>query len=130
MPTALTLDIHNRIGALAEVTKILAEAGVNVFGIQLGRGPDDRNLRLTVDRPEAATVALAKHGYAAHKSELVSLRVQNSPGAIAAATRRLAAKGINIEAMFLSASAGKHVEVVMQVDDPVAARKALGTEEE
>lgn len=126
MPTALTLNIHNRVGALAQVTRILAEAGVNVSGIQLGRGPDEQNLRLTVDRPSEAIAALSKQGFFARKSELVSLRIQNSPGAIAAATERLASKGINVEAMFLSASAAKGVHVVMQVDDPAAARKVLG----
>ena len=126
-PTVIALSIDNRVGALAEVTRILGAAGVNIAGLQLGRGPDKQNLRITVDHPERAIVALAKFGFQAKRSEVVSLRVRNTPGAIAEATDRLAKEGVNIEAVFLTAgSSRKKVHLVMQVDDPAAARKALG----
>ncbi len=129
-PTPLSLNIENRVGALAEITRILSEAGVHVSGIQLGRGPDMNNLRLMVDKPEVALAALAKHGFQAKRSEVVSLKIDNTPGAIAEATERLAARGINIEAVFLTAKSARRMHLVLQVDDVAAARKALGAEEE
>ena len=129
-PTPLNLNIENRVGALASITRILSEAGVHVTSVQLGRGPDKNNLRLMVDKPEVAIAALAKHGFEAKRSEVVSMRIENSPEAIADATGRLAAKGINIEAVFLTAKSARRMDLVMQVDDLAAARKALRDEEE
>jgi hypothetical protein len=124
-PTAIVLDIANRVGALAQVTQILADAGVNVAGLQLGRGPDQHNLRLTVDNPGVAIAALARHGLEAKRTEVLTLSVKNRPGALAAAAARLAEHGVNIHAVFLSAKSTKHVELILQVDDVSAARKAL-----
>ncbi len=124
-PIGIVLTLENEVGALAEVTKILAQAGVVVTGLTLGRGPDKRNLHLTVDKPDLAIAALAKHGYEAKRMEIVSVRVSNRPGAIAKAAERLAAHGVNVEAVFLSAKSAKRVELVLQVDDVKAARQAL-----
>jgi len=129
-PTPLNLNIENRVGALAAITRVLSEAGVHVTSVQLGRGPDKNNLRLMVDKPEVAIAALAKHGFEARRSEVVSMRIENSPEAIAEATGRLAAKGINIEAVFLTAKSARRMDLVMQVDDVAAARRALGDDEE
>ncbi len=129
-PTALVLNIENRVGALASVAKILAEAGVNVAGLQLGRGPDQKNLRLVVDNPEVALAALAKRGFDAKRTEVLSVTVRNIPGAIAKAAERLAAHGVNIEAVFLSAKSTKRVEMILQVDDVAAARAALKSSDE
>jgi hypothetical protein len=124
-PSTIALNIENRVGALAEVTKILSHAGVTVSGLALGRGPDQRNLRLTVDKPDLAIAELAKHGYEAKRTEVVSVKVSNRPGAIAAVAERLAHHGVNVEAVFLSAKSSKRVELILQVDDVDAARAAL-----
>lgn len=124
-PTGIALNVENRVGALSEVTRTLSEAGVRVTGLTLGRGPDQRNLRLMVDKPDLAIAALARRGYEAKRMEVVSFMVSNRPGAIASATERLARQGINIEAVFLSAKSSKRVELIMQVDDIAAAREAL-----
>ncbi len=121
----IALSIDNKVGSLAEVTKTLAEAGVNVTGITLGRGPDRMNLRLVVDRPEIAIAELAKRGFEARRNEVLTLRVSNRPGAIADAAERLARRGINVEAVFLSAKSSKGVDLIFQVDDVAGARKAL-----
>lgn len=124
-PLEISLSIENRVGALAEVTKVLAEAGVNVTGLTLGRGPDRMNLRLMVDKPEAAIAELAGRGFDAKRSEVLTHRVSNRPGAIAEAASRLAERGINVEAVFLSAKSSKRLELIFQVDDVEGARKAL-----
>jgi len=124
-PLEIALSIENRVGALAEVTKVLAEAGVSVSGLTLGRGPDRMNLRLVVDQPEVAIAALAHRGFEAKRNEVLTHRVSNRPGAIAEAAARLAERGINVEAVFLSAKSSKRVDLIFQVDDVDAARKAL-----
>ena len=124
-PLEIVLSINNKVGALAEVTQALAEAGVNVTGLTLGRHPDRHNLRLIVDKPAVAIAALALAGYKAKRNEVHTHRVHNRPGAIAAATQKLAKHGINVEAVFLSAKTSKGVDLVFQVDDVEAARRAL-----
>lgn len=129
-PSGVSLNIENRVGALAEVMRLLSEAGVHLRGLSLGRGLDQRNLRLMVDDPDLAIAELAKHGYEAKRTEVVSLQLRNRPGSIASATQRLAKRGINIEAMFLSAKGSKRVELILQVDDVAAAREVLRAQAE
>jgi len=124
-PAEIAMNIENRVGSLAEITRILAEARVNVTGLTLGRHPDKMNLRLVVDDPELAIQALGRHGLEARRMEVISIRVKNTPGAIADAAGRLAKNGINVEAVFLSAKSSKGVDLILQVDDVERARAAL-----
>jgi len=133
VPTELLLTIENRVGALAEVARLLAEARVNVSGLTLGKHPDEGNLRLMVDDPEAAMAVLHRHGFEAREAPVVSMRIKDRPGALAHATESLAAKGINIEAVFVNLKPGRTFELVFQVDDPEKASvvvKSLEREEE
>jgi len=129
-PTELLLTIENRVGALAEVARILSEAKVNVTGLTLGKHPDERNLRLMVDDPETAISVLRRHGFDAREATVVSMRVKDRPGALARATEGLASKGINIEAVFVNLRPDKKFELVFQVDDPEKAKKVVKSLEE
>jgi hypothetical protein len=83
-----------------------------------------------VDDPGTAIAVLHRHGLDAHEATVVSMRVKDRPGALARATESLAAKGINIEAVFVNLKPGKKFELVFQVDDPDKANKVVKSLEE
>lgn len=128
IPEQVVLTIENTPGALAKVTGILADAKLNLFGVTLGRHGDGGNLRFTVDDPKRAVEALRSGGYDAKALPFHSLRIENAPGALGKVATMLAERGINIESIFLSANGERDVELVVQVDDMAAARKALGSQ--
>lgn len=128
IPEQVVLTIENTPGELAKVTGILADARLNLFGVTLGRHGDGGNLRFTVDDPRRAVEALRAAGFDAKALPVASLRIENTPGALGKVATMLADRGINIESIFLSAHGEREVELVLQVDDMAAARKALGSQ--
>ena len=57
---------------------------------------------------------------------LVHAKLDHRPGTLAAAARKLADAGINIELLFVSGMDGDKAEVAFGVDTPEAAQRALG----
>ena len=70
--------------------------------------------------------ALGEKGWVYREVPLVHTSLEHRPGALAAAARKLADAGINIELMFISGMDGDKVEVSFGVDIPEAAQRALG----
>jgi len=58
--------------------------------------------------------------------ELVSAELDDQPGSLGAAARRLAEKGVNIEALIPTGMQGSRVSVAFGVNDGAVAREALG----
>jgi hypothetical protein len=58
--------------------------------------------------------------------DVVSASLDDRPGALGAAARRLADRGINIEVILPTGVQGSRISVAFGVDDPAGAREALG----
>ena len=80
---------------------------------------------LTAD--EAGTRALlGERGIEVREAELVSAALDDRPGSLGMAARRLADRGINVEALMPTGMSGSRITVAFAVDDAAAAREALG----
>jgi hypothetical protein len=58
--------------------------------------------------------------------EIVSASLEDRPGTLGAAARRLADRGINIEVILPTGMQGNRISVAFGVDDAAGAREALG----
>jgi len=56
----------------------------------------------------------------------VPASLENRPGTLAEAARRLASAGVNIEAAMPTGMSGNNVTVAFATSDPAKARQALG----
>ena len=122
----ITVFIDNKPGTLAAAVDILAAAQVNMFALCLNEGLDIGYLRITVDRLRAAQKALEAAGHLVIGHEVILLEVADKPGGFAAASDRLAAKGINIEYAYSANSPGpRRSMLVVRVSDVGRALRVL-----
>ena len=104
--TQLNIIVQNRPGTVAELARALGEAKVNIVALMAwGEGPTGTAC-LVVDNARRAKAALAGAGLAATETTVQLVELANKPGALAQCLERLAAKGVNLSAIYGTVSKG------------------------
>ena len=96
----LSIFLENQTGRLAEVTGILAGAGVNIRALALADTSDFGILRLIVDDNDAAARALKAQGFTVQKTNVVAVEVPDKPGGLHAIVDLLHKGSVNVEYMY------------------------------
>ncbi|RMG58106.1 MAG: ACT domain-containing protein, partial [Deltaproteobacteria bacterium] len=96
----ISIFLENKSGRLAEVTGILADAGINIRALSLADTADFGILRLIVNDTEKAKEVLKAHGFTVGKTEVVAIEVPDRPGGLAGILRELKGENINVEYMY------------------------------
>jgi hypothetical protein len=123
---AFIIELQNRPGSLAELSEALGERGVNIVGVA-GMTWDDRGAVGVITNNDAtARALLQERGESYREVELVAAGLEDRPGALGLAARRLADHGVNILATMTTSMLGSKVTIAFAVDDAAAAREALG----
>lgn len=122
----ISVFIENQPGRLTEVTEVLAQNKVDITALSLADTSEFGILRLIVDKPDAAQMALREAGFAVKVTEVLAVAMDDQPGGLAAVLNAIKEAGISIEYMyaFVGKKEGKAV-VVMRVSDLEAAVTAL-----
>ena len=122
--TQLTVRLPNSPGAAAGVSRLLADARVNVIALSLDAGG---HLHLLVDNPVRAAGALRDHHHRVTEQDVLFLTVANHPGGLAPMLALIAEAGVNVNYVYggggETSSAGT---VIIGVDDPQRASAAAG----
>jgi hypothetical protein len=123
---AFIVKLENAPGSLADLAEALGKQGINITGVT-GIAWNGSGAVSLITADEAGTRALlGQRGTDYREAELVSAAIEDRPGSLGAAARRLADKGINVEAMLPTGMSGSRITVAFAVDDSAAAREALG----
>jgi hypothetical protein len=96
----ISIFLENKSGRLAEVTSILATAGINLRSLSLADTADFGVLRLIVDQAERAREVLKANGFTVSKTDVIAVAVPDRPGGLAGILRVLDGAGINVEYMY------------------------------
>ena len=96
----ISIFLENKSGRLAEVTRILSAAGVNIRALSLADTADFGILRLIVNNSDKAKEVLKANGFTVSKTEVVALVVPDRPGGLAGILKILDAASINVEYMY------------------------------
>ncbi len=96
----ISVFLENKAGRLAEVTRSLGEAGINIRALSLADTTDFGILRLIVDNYDAAREMLKSKGFTVGKTEVVAIEVPDHPGGLAQVLNTLAQANINVEYMY------------------------------
>lgn len=122
----LSVFVENKFGRLAAVTEVLAKNNIDINALSLADTSDFGILRLVVDKPEEAAVALTEHGVTVKCTEVIAAAMDDCPGGLASILDTLTNEKINIEYMyaFMGKTEGK-AWTVMRVDDSERAEKVL-----
>ena len=96
----LSIFLENRAGRLAEVTRILTEAGVNIRALSLADTSDFGILRLIVSDFDTAKAKLKEAGFTVGRTTVVAVEVSDDPGGLNNILTMLQDAGINVEYMY------------------------------
>jgi hypothetical protein len=99
----ILVRVTNEIGILADLSKVLADHGINMLAIS-GTGRGDRGeICLITDDNLRACDALTEHRYAPEQHSVIVLEAEHKPGLLRRITAKLASAGINIERVYATA---------------------------
>ena len=114
----ISVFLENRAGQLAEITQILAQAGIDLRAISIAETADYGVLRMIVDDSAKSKTILLDSGYIMSVTPVLAVAVPDAPGGVASVLKLLAEGHIDIEYMY---SLFTHVEgkayMVFRVSD-------------
>ena len=116
----LSVFVQNRVGSLGELSIALAKANINIKALSIVGDHDWGIIRLIVDDPEQAKEILFKLGLVCGQGQVVTVMLENHPGALADLADKLEKKKINIEQAFATASGDASFVVLSTTDDKKA----------
>ena len=96
----ISVFLENRAGQLAEVTKLLAENGIDMRAISIAETKDYGVLRLIVDDTDKATEALLASGCILSKTPVTVVCVPDQSGGLAPVLAVLAEGNLDVEYMY------------------------------
>lgn len=109
----LTVFLENQTGRLAEVTRILKEADINLKGFSTTEARDYGILRLIVSNTETARMKLKEAGFTTHIADAICIKVEDKPGELYKILDLLAGEKINIDYIYVIAD----TRLVLSVSD-------------
>jgi hypothetical protein len=123
---AFIVRLPNRPGTLADLGEALGERGINISGLSGTTWEGDGALAVITNDDSGTRAMLESRGLEFRDVEVISAGLEDKPGALGAAARRLAGRGVNVALIMTTGVQGTRITVAIGVDDPVAAREALG----
>ena len=96
----ISIFLENKSGRIAEVTGILAEAGVNIRALSIADTSDFGILRLIVDDNQKAEKALKEQNVTVGKTFVVAVEVEDKPGGLYKIMDILFKADLNVEYMY------------------------------
>jgi hypothetical protein len=121
----LSVFLENKAGRLAEVTKVLAAANINIRALSLADTSEFGILRLIVDDPEKARAVLKANEFTVGLTGVIALEVPHRPGGLDAILQLLGQSGINVEYMYACWLNGASAVLIFRFNRPDQAAEAL-----
>ena len=122
----ISVFIENKKGRLHEITDLLAEKKVDIRALSLADTADFGILRLIVNNPELAMKTLLDEGVTVSKTQVIGVKLNDEPGALAKVLDILSEGDIAVEYAYAFITHTKNDAcVVLRVEDNDRATQAL-----
>lgn len=123
----ISVFLENRPGCLHDMTRALAEAGIDLRGLSLAETSDFGIVRLIVDDVLGTANTLKDAGFVASMTEVLAVEVPNVPGGLNKVLEILDGTGINVEYMYaiLGNKSSNTAYMIFRVNDNDKAAFAL-----
>ena len=125
---AFIVKLENKPGTLARVFEAVAARGINIESAGGSTWGDAGAVTILTNDEAGTRSALDGAGFTSREIEAVPVSIENRPGTLAEMTSKLAAAGVNIEALLPTGMSGGKVSVAFVTSDAVKARAAIGQE--
>lgn len=96
----ISVFLENRTGSLSEITRVLADSGINLRALSIGETADYGVLRIIADDTEKATEILLEKGCILSKTPVFVVAVPDEPAGLAKVLEILAEKNVAIDYMY------------------------------
>ena len=115
----IVVNVQNQVGEFANVTKLLADEGINIASIN-SEVRDDYGLIFITTADEDyhhALEVVTDAGYRAISDECLVIRLKDEPGALAKVADRFRRNDVNILSLHIVNRAGGYTTVSLSADD-------------
>ena len=99
-PRQISIFVENRTGRIAEVTKILGNAGINIRAVSLADTHDFGIVRLIVNDVDKALKILRNENFTVMDTEVIAAEIPDQPGALANILEKLGSESVNVEYLY------------------------------
>jgi hypothetical protein len=120
----IAIFVENRPGQTARITKILADALINIRWVTIANSGPFGVMKFLVDDQDRAHDALKQHGLMVSFLDVLPVEVADAPGSLQAVADCLARNDVNLDntSGFVS---NQHAIVIIETHDTDRARAAL-----
>lgn len=124
----ISVFLENRSGQLAQITRLLAEAHVDIRALSIAETTDYGLARMIVDDSQKASSILLQHGDILSMTPVWAVEVPDRPGGVAEMLGVLAENQVDVEYMYsLFTRKDGHACMVMRISDEPRFLDALGS---
>lgn len=115
----IVVTVVNKIGVLADMSKILSEKGINIEAAAGYAQEKDAKIMLITDDNVRAIEALKKSHYTLiEENDVIMVDLENKPGVLKQVTEKLASENIDIKYIYGAAcSSGCPSRIVLSTND-------------
>lgn len=126
MAHQINIFARNQPGRLEKLTQVLMEEDVNIRAITIAGADDFGVVKLLVDDPKRAHLALRREGFSAYLKEVIAVIMDDRPGGLHHVCRVLGERGVNIEDAYGFVVRDRHTAVlVVEVEKIPEAEEVL-----
>ena len=125
----IIIMVNNEVGVLADITGLLAGAGINVESMNTQTARERGAIIMTVNDTDHALSILNQAGYKAVSDDSVVVRLRDEPGALAGVADRLKQAGVNIQNLHILARQDGYALIALTTSDRAATEAAIRQEE-
>jgi hypothetical protein len=120
----LSVSVDNKPGAVAEIVRTLGNAKVNLLALLAWAEGPSGTVQVIVEDSRRAKKALDDARIAYQEQAVDRVELANKPGTLAKTLDQLAAKGVNLNAIYATTTKGGKKAVVVYAVSTEAAKAA------
>ncbi len=115
--TRIVIMARNEVGVIADISRALADASINIETISAKALGDKGVITLTTDDDDASLRVLTDAGFKASADDSLMLSLRDEPGALAKVAERFKEAGINIQTLHILDRREGHTTIAVSTDD-------------
>lgn len=122
----ISIFVENQPGKLAELTRLIADANIDLRTLSLADTRDFGILRVIVNKPDETEKLLKENDWTYKTAEVIGVKLPDRPGGVAEVLEAINEANVNVEYMyaFVNRIPGR-ADTVFRVDDIETTLKAL-----
>ena len=115
--TRIIIAAKNEVGVIADISRVLADAAINIETISAEALGDKGVITLTTDDYDGALRALTDADFKTVTDDALVLSLRDEPGALAKVAESLKRGGVNIQSLHILDRRDDHTTVAISTDN-------------